>query len=596
MAGRIPQAFIDDLLERTDLVELIQRYVPLKKSGSEFAACCPFHSENTPSFYVSPQKQFYHCFGCGAHGTAISFLMEHENLSFPEAIGQLAEWAGLEVPREAGGAAESEPTAPLIDALEAAARFYIDQLRHAPAAIAYLKGRGIDGNTARDFAIGWAPAGSDTLVRALGGRFDAETLIAAGLAARRDDGGLRDRFRGRILFPIRDRRGRVTGFGGRLIEPGEPKYLNSPESAVFHKGQTIYGLYEARRAETRLAELVVTEGYMDVIGLAQAGFRRAVACMGTALTRSHLDLLFRQIPRLVLCFDGDEAGRRAAWRAIEQALPVIQGMREVRLLFLPEGDDPDSLVRREGLAGWQHRLGASSVLSETFMRLLAERHPLDSAEGRSQCAHAAVTLMGTVTDPLFRGQLCDLVAERTQTPRARIESMLQLPETGPQPGGDRAPAGTAGRAGGEPARGPNQLWSALLARILQLPQANWQEPGIVRLVATDSRAAKILGSILDAIEASPGVSTARLLEQFRDETFFPRLMALASLPLTGEDITLSRRIALDSAERLFRENCRERIRSLSALADRPLTAEEIAELRRLQTLLAQSDGGVDRGE
>jgi DNA primase len=597
MAGRIPQAFIDDLLERTDLVELIQRYVPLKKSGSEFAACCPFHSENTPSFYVSPQKQFYHCFGCGAHGTAISFLMEHENLSFPEAIGQLAEWAGLEVPREAGGAAESEPTAHLVDALETAARFYVDQLRQAPAAIAYLKGRGIDGNTARDFAIGWAPAGSDTLVRALAGRFDAETLIASGLAARRDDGGLRDRFRGRILFPIRDRRGRVTGFGGRLIEPGEPKYLNSPESAVFHKSQTIYGLYEARRAETRLAELVVTEGYMDVVGLAQAGFRRAVACMGTALTRGHLDLLFRQVPRLVLCFDGDEAGRRAAWRAIEQALPVIQGMREVRVLFLPEGDDPDSLVRREGLEGWQRRLGASSMLSETFMRLLAERYPLDSAEGRSQCAHAAVTLIGNVTDPLFRGQLCDLVAERTQTPRTRIEAMLELPEAGPQRGGDHhASARADGRAGGEPARGPNQLWSALLARILQLPQAHWQEPGIVRLVATGGRAARILGAILDAIEASPGVSTARLLEQFRDEAFFPRLMALASQPLTGEDTELSRRIALDSAERLFREHCRERIRSLSALADRPLTAEEIAELRRLQTLLAQSEGGVARGE
>jgi DNA primase len=295
MAGRVPQAFIDDLLERTDLVELIQRHVPLKKSGSEFSACCPFHSEKTPSFFVSPQKQFYHCFGCGAHGTAISFLMEHENLSFPEAIGQLAEWAGLEVPREASST-EDEPIAHLLEALEEAARFYIDQLRRTPTAIDYLKKRGIDGNTARDFAIGWAPAGTDALACALGKRFDAETLVTSGLVARRDDGSLRDRFRARILFPIRDRRGRVTGFGGRLIQPGEPKYLNSPESAVFHKSQTIYGLFEARKAETRLEELVVTEGYMDVVGLARAGFRRAVACMGTALTRSHLDLLFRQVP------------------------------------------------------------------------------------------------------------------------------------------------------------------------------------------------------------------------------------------------------------------------------------------------------------
>jgi len=444
MAGRIPQAFIDDLLERTDLVELVQRHVPLKKSGSEFSACCPFHAEKTPSFYVSPQKQFYHCFGCGAHGTAITFLMEYENLSFPEAIDQLAEWAGLEVPRESAGP-ETEPLAPLLEALEAASRFYVEQLRQHPAAIDYLKARGIDGKTARDFALGWAPAGTDTLARALGNRFGTETLLAAGLAARRDDGSIRDRFRARIVFPIRDRRGRVTGFGGRLIEAGEPKYLNSPESAVFHKGHTIYGLYEARRAETRLAELVVTEGYMDVVGLAQAGFRRAVACMGTALTRSHLELLFRQVPRLVLCFDGDAAGRRAAWRSLEQALPVIQGMREVRTLFLPEGEDPDSLVRHEGLEGWERRLAGSAVLSETFMRLLGERYPLDTAEGRSQCAHAAVKLIRTVTDPLFRTQLCDLVADRTRTPSAQVFAMLGEPADTPGAGDVSGAPGPARR-------------------------------------------------------------------------------------------------------------------------------------------------------
>jgi DNA primase len=468
-------------------------------------------------------------------------------------------------------------------------------LKHSPAAVEYLKGRGIDGSTARDFAIGWAPAGADTLVRALGARFDTETLIASGLAARRDDGSLRDRFRARILFPIRDRRGRVTGFGGRLIEPGEPKYLNSPESAVFHKSQTVYGLFEARRAETRLGELVVTEGYMDVVGLAQAGFRRSVACMGTALTRGHLDLLFRQVPRLVLCFDGDEAGRRAAWRAVETALPVIQGMREIRVLFLPEGDDPDSLVRREGLEGWQRRLSAGAVLSETFMRLLAERYPLDTAEGRSQCAHAAVALVDTVTDPLFRGQLCDLVAERTHTPRARIEAMLGQPEAGSQTA--TAPARGADAASGSAApRGPNQLWAALLARVLQLPQADWRDPGIMRLVAAGGRAPEILGSILDRIEANPGISTARLLEQFRDASFFPRLMQLASLPLGVEEPELSRRVALDSADRLFREHCRERMRSLSSQGDRPLEPEEIEELRRLQALLAQGEGAGNRGE
>jgi len=587
MAGRIPQAFIDDLLERTDLVELIQRHVSLKKSGSEFSACCPFHAEKTPSFYVSPQKQFYHCFGCGAHGTAISFLMEYENLSFPEAIEQLADWAGLEVPRESGGP-EAAPVVPLLEALEAAARFYIEQLKRAPAAIDYLKTRGIDGGTARDFALGWAPA-ADALARALGSRFDTETLIASGLVARRDDGSIRDRFRARILFPIRDRRGRVTGFGGRLIEPGEPKYLNSPESAVFHKGQTIYGLYEARRAETRLAELVVTEGYMDVVGLAQAGFHRAVACMGTALTRAHLDLLFRQVPRLVLCFDGDEAGRRAAWRSLEQALPVIQGMREVRVLFLPEGDDPDSLVRREGLAGWERRLAGSSVLSETFMHLLGERYPLDTAEGRSQCAHAAVALIRTVTDPLFRTQLCDLVADQTRTPRTQVLAMLGQPADGPDP---PATAGTptGSRPQDRPGQGSSHLWSALLARVLQWPQVDWQDPALDRLLAAGGRGAEILGMVLDRIESSTGITTGRLLEQFRDETYFPRLMALAGQSLGDEDAELSRRVALDSANRLFREHCRERIRELSSQTERPLSPDELDELKRLQGLLAAGEG------
>jgi len=588
MAGRIPQAFIDDLLERTDLVELIQRHVPLKKSGSEFSACCPFHAEKTPSFYVSPQKQFYHCFGCGAHGTAISFLMEYENLSFPEAIEQLADWAGLEVPRESAGS-EAEPVTPLLEALEAASRFYIEQLKRAPAAIDYLKARGIDGGTARDFALGWAPGAADTLVRALGSRFDTETLIASGLVARRDDGSIRDRFRARILFPIRDRRGKVTGFGGRLIEPGEPKYLNSPESAVFHKGQTIYGLYEARRAETRLAELVVTEGYMDVVSLAQAGFHRAVACMGTALTRAHLDLLFRQVPRLVLCFDGDEAGRRAAWRSLEQALPVIQGMREVRVLFLPEGDDPDSLVRREGLAGWERRLAGSSVLSETFMHLLGERYPLDTAEGRSQCAHAAVALIRTVSDPLFRTQLCDLVADQTRTPRTQVLAMLGQPADGPDvPASAGTPTGS--RSQDRPGQGSSHLWSALLARVLQWPQADWQDPALDRLLAAGGRGAEILGMVLDRIESSPGITTGRLLEQFRDETYFPRLMALAGQSLGDEDAELSRRVGLDSANRLFREHCRERIRELSGRTERPLSLNELEELKRLQGLLAVGEG------
>jgi DNA primase len=304
--------------------------------------------------------------------------------------------------------------------------------------------------------------------------------------------------------------------------------------------------------------------------------------MGTALTRSHLDLLFRQVPKLVLCFDGDAAGRRAAWRSIEQALPVMQGMREVRVLFLPEGDDPDSLVRREGLDGWRERLDGASVLSETLMRLLAERHPLQTAEGRSRFAHEAVTLIRSVTDPLFRGQLSELVAEQTHSPAARIETML---DDDGEPRPTRSPARTASAARAN-SGAPSQLWGALLARMVQLPQCPWDAAEIQRLAETDTRAARILSAILERIATVPNISTARLLEHFRDESFFERLAALASLPLGDESPELSMEIALDSAERLFREYSRDRLRSLSAAA-RPLTPEEIQELKRLQTTLSR---------
>ena len=334
---------------------------------------------------------------------------------------------------------------------------------------------------------------------------------------------------------------------------------------------------------------------MDVVGLAQAGFRRAVACMGTALTRGHLDLLFRQVPRLVLCFDGDTAGRRAAWRSLEQALPVIHGMREIRVLFLPEGDDPDSLVRREGLAGWERRLAGSSVLSETFLHLLGERHPLDTAEGRSQYAHAAVALIRTVTDPLFRTQLCDLVAEQTRTPPAQVLAMLGEPKDDPErPESPRA--SSSGRQRDPTGQGSSQLWSALLARVLQWPQTDWRDPALDRLRAAGGRGAEILGIVLDRIEAAPGITTARLLEQFREETYFPRLMALAGQTLGEEDAELSRRVALDSATRLFQQHCRERMRDLSARADRPLEPEEREELKLLQALLAGGKGASGVGE
>ncbi|WP_018882442.1 MULTISPECIES: DNA primase [unclassified Thioalkalivibrio] len=590
MAGLIPQAFIDELLERSDIVEVIQRRVSLKKAGREFAACCPFHGEKTPSFYVSPQKQFYHCFGCGAHGTAISFLMEYENLSFPEAVEQLAEQAGLEVPREAGGDDKREAHAPLYEALNAAADYYVQQLRQTPKAVEYLKNRGIDGTTARDYQIGWAPPSG--LLEALKPRFTPQQLVDAGLAARRDDGGIRERFRGRIMFPIRDRRGRITGFGGRLIEDGEPKYLNSPESEVFHKGQTIYGLFEARKAGTRLDDIVVVEGYMDVVGLARAGFRRAVACMGTALTRAHLDSLFRQVSRITLCFDGDAAGRRAAWRSLAEALPAIQGLREVRVLFLPEGDDPDSLVLRDGLAGWEERLAGALPLSETLVRLLREEHPTDTAEGRTRFAHAAMKLVATTRDPLFRDQLVERIAEETHLSHERLEQVLseQPPEparaTASGSGGDLPANPTASRApGGE---SPPALWGALLARVLQHPELDWSQPEIRQLVELPGVAAATLRELLAALDENPERHTAGLLERFREERHFQRLMALAQQALDDGEVAVTRQTALDCARQLLRQHYRSRIRELTRPGTE-LGTEQRAELARLTEQLQRFD-------
>jgi len=346
MAGRIPQSFIDEVLNRTDIVEVIDTRVPLKKAGREFKACCPFHTEKTPSFTVSQVKQFYHCFGCGEHGTAITFLMDYEHMEFVEAIEELARRAGLEVPRETGTTHSQTPSTLLHYALlERVADYYQEQLRTHPQAgraVEYLKQRGLTGEVAARFNIGFAPPGWENIAAAL----DADgtihkQLLELGLTIERDTGGSAyDRFRDRIQFPIRDRRGRTIGFGGRVLDDSTPKYLNSPESPVFHKGQELYGLFEARKAVRKLERILVVEGYMDVVALAQFGINYAVATLGTATTHEHLERLFRTVPEVVFCFDGDRAGREAAWRALENTLPVLRDGREARFLFLPDEEDP----------------------------------------------------------------------------------------------------------------------------------------------------------------------------------------------------------------------------------------------------------------
>lgn len=419
MAGLIPQGFIDELLNRIDLVEVVSERVSLKKSGRNYTACCPFHQEKTPSFSVSPDKQFFYCFGCGAGGNAIGFVMDHDQLDFPEAVETLAQRAGLEVPREQGNRQSQQPRqpaqSPLYGILQNASDFYCSALSQHPArqnAVNYLNRRGINKDIADDFLIGYAPPGWDNLLRELGGdNLKEQYLLEAGLLAENEDSGRRyDRFRDRIIFPIRDSRGRVIGFGGRVLGDDKPKYLNSPETPVFHKGQELYGLYEARQYDRQLKEILVVEGYMDVIALAQQGLRNAVATLGTATTPEHIKRLLRVTSSIVFCFDGDNAGRKAAWRALDSCLEHMKDGVDIRFLFLPDGSDPDDLVRSEGADNFRERIAKQSLdLPAYFFRQLSEDTDLDSTLGKAKLSADAVPLITRIPgEHVKRIMLADL--------------------------------------------------------------------------------------------------------------------------------------------------------------------------------------------
>ncbi|MBK1732221.1 DNA primase, partial [Thiococcus pfennigii] len=419
MAGRIPHEFIDDLLARVDIVDVISRRLQLRKAGKEFQARCPFHDEKTPSFTVSREKQFYHCFGCGAHGSAIGFLMEYERLGFREAVEELAHQAGVELPLD-DQAPRGPDLTPLYETLQRAADLYRRQLREHPSSRAardYLSRRGLSDEIIERFGLGYAPEGWDFLRERLGHDRDAqERLAQAGLLAEHEQGRRYDRFRDRIMFPIRDQRGRVIGFGGRVLGDQRPKYLNSPETALFHKGQALYGLYETHQQRRALDRLLIVEGYMDVIALAQFGIPYAVATLGTATTPEHLRRLLRSAPELIFCFDGDRAGREAAWKALQTALPQATGQQQIRFLFLPEGEDPDTLVRREGRDGLEQRLAAATPLSDVLFEHLTRQVDLASAEGRARLAALAEPLLKDLPPSLYKQLLLDRLAELARLP------------------------------------------------------------------------------------------------------------------------------------------------------------------------------------
>ena len=442
MAGLIPQSFIDDLLNRTDIVDVVASRIQLKKAGKNYTACCPFHKEKPPSFSVSPDKQFYYCFGCGAGGNALGFVMDHDQLDFPQAIEDLAKRAGMEVPREEGGRNNKprQPTdSPLYPLLTAAAEFYKQALKSHPqrkAAIEYLKGRGLSGEIARDFGMGFAPPGWDNLLKHLASdSLQQKAMIDAGLLVENAESGKRyDRFRDRIMFPIRDSRGRVIAFGGRVLGDEKPKYLNSPETPVFHKGQELYGLFEARKHNRDLDEIMVVEGYMDVIALAQQGLRNAVATLGTATSEEHLKRLFRVVPSVLFCFDGDAAGRNAAWRALEATLSSLQDGRRARFLFLPDGEDPDTLVRSEGTDAFRARINQhAQPLADYFFQQLSEEADPRSLEGKAHLMTLAAPLIDKIPGNNLRALMRQRLSEITGLSGEALQQMAPTARSSSQP-------------------------------------------------------------------------------------------------------------------------------------------------------------------
>lgn len=437
MAGLIPKSFIHDLIERADVVEVVDSRVPLKKAGRNYQACCPFHNEKSPSFTVAPDKQFYHCFGCGEHGNALDFLMKFDGLEFPEAVEELAHMLGLEVPRESTSdpAADARKRAQQADdyeQMERAAKFFAHQLRHhshSQRVIEYLKGRGLSGEIVKQFQIGYAPDSWDALLQALGqGQRSKDQLVELKLVNRNEQNRYYDFFRDRVMFPIRDRRGRVVGFGGRILDGDGPKYLNSPETRIFHKGRELYGFYEARQANRELEQVVIVEGYMDVVALAQAGISYAVASLGTATTTEQLQMLFRSTRRVVCCYDGDRAGRDAAWRALENALPLLDDGVELSFLFLPDGEDPDTLVRKEGVDAFRARLINAQSFTDYFFSHLTETLDIKSDAGKSLLLKEAKPLIARVASAFYRDTLMERLARLLRREVSQLAAHIPSPK------------------------------------------------------------------------------------------------------------------------------------------------------------------------
>lgn len=556
MAGRIPRVFINDLLARTDIVDLIDARVKLKKQGKNYHACCPFHNEKTPSFTVSGEKQFYYCFGCGAKGNAIDFLMNHDRLDFVESVEELATLHGLEVPYETGSGPsqmERHQRQSLYQLLEGLDGFYQQSLRHPQAKSAqhYLATRGLSQEVIDHFAIGYAPPGWDNVLKHFGQQQgDRESLMEAGMLVTNDAGRTYDRFRDRVMFPIRDKRGRVIGFGGRVLGNDTPKYLNSPETPIFHKGRQLYGLYEAQKNHPQPARLLVVEGYMDVVALTQFGIDYAVASLGTSTTAEHIQLLFRSTDTVICCYDGDSAGREAAWRALETALPYMNDGRQLRFMFLPDGEDPDTLVRKEGKQAFEARMVQAMPLSTFLFDSLMPQVDLSTRDGKTKLATLALPLISQIP-----GETLRIYLRQTLGNKLGILDDNQLDKLMPK----LAESGT-------PAAPPlkRTTMRVLIALLVQNPQFASIVPTLDGLEQSKMAGLPLFVELVSRCAENPGLTTGQLLELYRGTNFSQPLETLA---------TWNHMIVDEEAEEVFQD-------SLASIYDSALE-------QRLEALIAR---------
>jgi DNA primase len=597
--ARIPNAFIDELLARVDIVEVIESRVPLKRAGREHKACCPFHDERSPSFTVSGTKQFYHCFGCGVHGSAIKFLMDYDRMEFVDAVEELAGRVGLKVPYE-GGASNRQTDGEgdeMYAVLDAAARFYQRQLPASAKSQSYLKQRGLNPAIIQQFGLGYAPDSWDALKSALGSdERKLRLLDKVGMLSTGERGSSYDKFRDRLMFPIHDRRGRVIAFGGRVMGDAEgPKYLNSPETPLFHKGRELFALHQVRTAHSKIARLIVVEGYMDVIALFQFGITQAVATLGTATTKDHAELLFRNSADVYFCFDGDRAGRSAAWRAVESVLPRMRDGRQAFFLFLPDGEDPDSLIRKEGTDGFEQRLRNATPLSEFFFLHQESETDLNTADGRARLAEKCRAHIASIPEGAFRDRLTEMLVEKstikwsfspglTSSMREKAGELLDVRLAEARGQHAEPHAAHAQYPSRAPSGGPNprrSLVRTAIALLLQQPALAAQiEPPYVFAILRQP-GIPLLMEILSICLSRPEITTAVLLEQFdgREDQDALRKLVMMEFPSTPEHWKAE---FLDALDQLNRQTAQQRLDDLlSRQQHTQLSNDEKDEMREL---------------